>query len=85
MFEGRLYHQLIDPRTGYPAEMGLASVTVVLPMEVEGMWQGHTGMLSDMLSTAVFVLGEEEGRRLLADFSGARLISVDTNGDIMGE
>ena len=85
MYEGWRYHHLIDPRTGYPAETGLASVTVVLPMEVEGMWQGHTGMLSDMLSTAVFVLGEEEGRRLLADFSGARLISVDTNGDIMGE
>ena len=84
MYEGRRYHHLIDPRTGYPAETGLASVTVVLPMEAEGTWQGHTGMLSDMLSTAVFVLGEEEGRRLLADFSGARLISVDTNGDIMG-
>ena len=86
LYEGRRYHHIIDPRTGYPAETGLASVTVILPMETDDpVWRGHMGLLSDMLSTAVFVLGEEEGRRLLADFSGARLISVDTNGDIMGE
>ena len=86
IYDRRRYHHLIDPRTGYPAETGLASVTVILPMETDDpVWRGHMGLLSDMLSTAVFVLGEEEGRRLLADFSGARLISVDTNGDIMGE
>ena len=86
LYEGRRYHHIIDPRTGYPAETGLASVTVILPMETDDpVWRGHMGLLSDMLSTAVFVLGAEEGRRLLADFSGARLISVDTNGDIMGE
>ena len=87
LYEGRRYHHLIDPRTGYPADTGLASVVVTLPLNGDALpaWQGHMGGLSDMLSTAVFVLGEEEGRRLLADFSGARLISVDTNGDIMGE
>ena len=87
MYEGRRYHHLIDPRTGYPADTGLSSVVVTLPRAAEDAagWEGNMGMLSDMLSTAVFVLGEEEGRRLLADFSGARLISVDTNGDIMGE
>ena len=86
LYEGQRYHHIIDPRTGYPAETGLASVTVILPMETDDpVWRGHMGLLSDMLSTAVFVLGAEEGRRLLADFSGARLISVDTNGDIMGE
>ena len=87
LYEGRRYHHLIDPRTGYPADTGLASVVVTLPLRGDDLpaWRGHMGLLSDMLSTAVFVLGEEEGRRLLADFSGARLISVDTNGDIMGE
>ena len=53
-------------------------------MEVEGMWQGHTGMLSDMLSTAVFVLGAEKGLAL-ADMEGARVILVDTNGNIIEE
>ena len=87
LYEGRRYHHLIDPRTGYPADTGLASVAVTLPLNGDTLpaWQGHMGVLSDMLSTAVFVLGEEAGRRLLADFSGARLILVDTNGEIMPE
>ena len=81
MYEGRRWHHLIDPRTGYPAQTGLASVTVVLPMDVEeGAWQGHMGALSDMLSTAIFVLGAEEGKKLLADFPDARLILIDTDG-----
>lgn len=83
--EGRRYHHLIDPRTGNPAERGLASATVVLPMEGAGEWQGHMGLLSDMLSTAIFVLGAEEGRKLLADFAGARLILVGTDGQLIEE
>ena len=79
MYEGRRWHHLIDPRTGYPAQTGLASVTVVLPMDEEA-WQGHMGALSDMLSTAIFVLGAEEGKKLLADFPDARLILIDTDG-----
>ena len=83
--EGRRYHHLIDPRTGEPAEKGIASATVVLPMEGAGEWQGHMGLLSDMLSTAIFVLGAEEGRKLLADFAGARLILVGTDGQLIEE
>lgn len=84
IYEGRRYHHLIDPRTGYPAETGLAAVIVVLPMETDdSVWRGHMGLLSDMLSTAVFVLGAEEGRRLLTGFPDARLVLVGTDGKII--
>jgi len=84
IYDRRRYHHLIDPRTGYPAETGLASVTVILPMEtVDPVWRGHMGLLSDMLSTAVFVLGAEEGQKLLADFPDARLVLVGTDGKII--
>ena len=84
LYEGRRYHHIIDPRTGYPAETGLASVMVILPMETDDpVWRGHMGLLSDMLSTAVFVLGAEEGQKLLADFPDARLVLVGTDGKII--
>lgn len=52
--EGRRYSHIIDPRTGWPAR-GLASVTVI----------AETAAEADALATAAFVLGEEEGARLL--------------------
>ena len=87
LYEGRRYHHLIDPRTGYPADTGLASVVVTLPLSADDLpaWQGHMGLLSDMLSTAVFVLGPEAGRALLADFPPALVILIGTDGCVIEE
>jgi thiamine biosynthesis lipoprotein len=63
--DGRRYHHLLDPATGYPAE-GLASVTVIAPTCTE----------ADALSTAAFVLGAERGWRLLEDRPGVEGLLV---------
>lgn len=68
---GESYHHLLDPQTGYPAETGLWSVTV---------WS-EQGALSDALSTACFVLGQEKSLALLDRF-GAGAIFISTNGEI---
>lgn len=48
--EGVKYHHILDPRTGYPAESGLTSVTIV----------SEDGTLADGLSTSLFVMGKDK-------------------------
>ena len=55
---GVLYHHILDPKSGYPVENGLSSVTVV----------HKSSAVADGLSTACFVLGEESGRELAESF-----------------
>ncbi len=71
MQDGKRYHHLLDPKTGYPADSGLISVSVIAP----------EGYLADSLSTAVFILGAEKGMKLLKS-RGIEGILVDTNKNI---
>ena len=70
--DGVRYHHILDPKTGYPADAGLLSVTVVCP----------SGLLADALSTACFVLGEEGAAALLAQFPQASALLLLEDGSL---
>jgi len=57
--EGRRYHHILDPRTGFPSERS-ASVTVISP----------TALWADAVDTAVFILGPRRGIAALRDAPG---------------
>lgn len=72
--DGALYHHILDPHTGYPAESGLLSVTVV----------AQSGALSDALSTACFVTDLNRALLLLSEYSeqGAEAVFVTTDREV---
>ncbi len=62
---GKRYHHILNPKTGYPAEAGLISASTI----------GDNSLRADALSTSVFLLGAEKGQQL-AEKEGFKVILI---------
>jgi thiamine biosynthesis lipoprotein len=69
--DGRRYHHILDPRTGFPAA-GPQQVTLV----------GQDLSSLNGFSSAIMVLGAEKGRELLGRLSGAEGLIVESDGRV---
>jgi len=70
--EGEKYHHILDPETGMPADE-LASVTIV----------ADTTLIADVLSTAVFVLGPQQGLQLIEDLDEAEGVLITPDLEVL--
>ncbi|WP_020615470.1 FAD:protein FMN transferase [Paenibacillus daejeonensis] len=64
-----IYHHLLDPKSGYPFQNDLLSVTVIT----------EESMAADALSTSVFGLGLDQGLAYLEQWKGVEAIFVTTD------
>jgi FAD:protein FMN transferase len=68
-YKGKKYSHILDPRTGYPADTGLLSVSVI----------SKDPVLSDALATAITVMGKTDVDLVMELFPGISVILVDDN------
>ena len=70
---GEIHHHILDPHTGYSANSGLVSVSIV----------SEDGMLADALSTSCYVMGLEKSTEFWKKYGSAfDLILVTQDGDV---
>ena len=72
---GKRYHHLLDPKTGLPAWTDLSSVTVI----------SESSMLSDMLSTLLFVAGKEKASSITPYFGPLQVIWLTDSYEVIEE
>ncbi len=70
--DGKKYHHIMDPKTGYPVENDISGVTVFTKTSIQG----------DELSTSLFLLGIKDGLKLIEDMDSVEAVFIDKSNGI---
>lgn len=71
--DGKIYHHILDTKTGYPVENNLYSVTII----------SNTSKDGDALSTAAFALGLEKGKKLINSLEKTEAVFITNQNEIL--
>lgn len=70
--DNKIYHHILDPKTGYPCENNLHSVTIITDSSVA----------ADSLSTTCFLLGYEKAMNLIDQLDNVDAVFITDDGEI---
>lgn len=71
-YNGKRYHHIIDAKTGYPSENEVSGVSIASDKSIDG----------DALSTALFVLGVDEGTKLVDQLGDIDTIFITKKNEV---
>ncbi|HOS70418.1 MAG TPA: FAD:protein FMN transferase [Bacillota bacterium] len=64
--DGKIYHHILNPITGYPVENNLSSASIITGKSIDG----------DGLSTTVLLMGLEEGMKLVESLENVEAVFI---------
>lgn len=70
--EGKKYHHIIDPRTGFPSESEIISVSVISDLSIDG----------DGLSTGLYIMGINKAYSLIEALEGVDAVFITSDKKI---
>lgn len=69
---GKFYHHILNPKTGYPVDNDILQVTIISP----------TSAMGDALSTSCFALGLEKGMELIHSLPDVYAVFITSDGKL---
>lgn len=70
--DGKIYHHILDPRTGYPCENDLYSVTIIT----------DSSLTADALSTSCYLMGFEKANHLIDQLENVDAVFITNDLEI---